>query len=166
MIARVSSGILSAFLSLYAESGRLPVLPLDTAVLRESFTSGKREDLRLSLESLMRSPIPLSPVDRGECLRYLSAIYGDEPGAGSKASSHMYQLLRLQPDRTALNLPVKAGTEALFDRIRAEFLASRAEERESFPNAGAQPMGSGLRWAAGSAVLLAAVAFVIAETVP
>jgi hypothetical protein len=166
MIARVASGILSAFLSLYAETGTLPVLPLDTAVLRESFTAGKREELRRSLESLMRSPIPLSPADRGECLRFLSAIYADEPGAGSKASSHMYQLLRLQPERTALNLPVAAATDAVFERIRAEFIAGRAEEREPSPYAGAKPMGSGLRWAAGSAVLLAVVAFVLAEAGP
>jgi len=166
MIARITSGILSAFLSLYAESAGLPALPLDPDALRASFTAGKREDLRLSLEALMLSPIPLPPEDRGECLRYLSAIYGDEPGAGSKAASRMYQLLRLQPDRTSLDLPVKAGTETLFARVRGEFLAIPAGAREISPYTGAKPMGSGLRWAAGSAVLLAAVAFAFAEAGP
>jgi hypothetical protein len=166
MIARISLGIFSALFSLHAQSGAVPALPVDTAVLRESFTAGKRDDMRLSLESLMRSPIPMSPADRAECLRYLSAIYGDEKGGGSKAASRMYQLLRLQPERTALDLPVKAETKALFERIRSEFIAGRAGERGAPPPAGYEPTGTGLRWAAGSAVLLAAVAFMLAETDP
>ncbi len=164
MIARLSGCILAASLSLHAQSEKPSAQSLDTNRLRQSFAAGKREDAKKSLETLMLSSPSMPPAIRGQCLRYLSAIYAEEKGGESKASSCMYQLLRLQPERSSLDLPIKPETEALFGRIRREFMAApQSITPDPLLGSKIRPMGYRLRWiAVATASLSVAAALLIA----
>ncbi len=100
-------------------------MALDRKAMQTSYEEGRREELKASLESLLGSTA-LAPSDRAECLRYLSALYGDD-GAEGKAASGMLQLIRLDPQRASLGLKVKPRTDSLFQGVRGEYLLWRAD---------------------------------------
>lgn len=136
--------------TLYAASGQATARP-DWESVASAFAAGNREAIRVPLEALLGSTA-VPPADRAECLRYLSALYGDEAADNRRAASYMLQLVRLEPQRKSLGLPVKPATDSQYRAVFREYHSLKGNPAELLRTEPEIAAGSGKRvlpWIAG-----------------
>ena len=142
-----------------AASGLKPDGHLDMPEIRQSYLDGEFAAVRETLEGFRKNhPKNVSLDEKIFTHMFLGILCAADSGSPAKAESHFNALLQLSPHAQLAEMPMPPGVEALFDRIKKDFLKSREPPlpAASAPAISAGPRHAWVWWTAGSAAAVAA----------
>ncbi|MFC1585356.1 hypothetical protein ACFL5V_07405 [Fibrobacterota bacterium] len=105
----------------WAVPGLKPDGTLDREKISEFYFDGEFQKVSAALETFRKQNPSAGDEDRIFVYKYLSVVYAANPGTRDKAESYMYQLLKLVPTATLLDMYVSDNIKSIFKNVREEY---------------------------------------------
>lgn len=124
-----------------AAADRLPAASLDKQAVHARYNGGDFEDVIAALEAFVKSHQTCSREDSTFVAKHLGVVYAANAATREKGRYYLLRLLETDSSADLADMYVGDIVQGVFDKVRAEFIAQRAEAAKEAraPVAIAQP---------------------------
>jgi hypothetical protein len=115
--------LLICFQTGWSIPGITPEGLIDREKITEFYFDGDFQKVMHALEHFRKNNPNAAKDDRIFMFKYLSVVYAANPDTRDKAESYMYQLLKMVPTATLIDMYISDSIKAIFKNVKEEYQA-------------------------------------------
>jgi len=94
---------------------------LDKEIIRKFYFDGEFEKVTQALENFRKQNPDANEVNKIFMFKHLSVVYAANPDTRLKGESYMYQLLKLVPSVTLIDMYISDNIKAIFKNVKTDY---------------------------------------------